>query len=215
MDIGTIQVFASTYIYEQEIPAQVKCELIDFVKEADGDEILHLIFNGAKPDHALNDAERFVLRSQGEYHIYPLIMMEDTITFDFDGTMRVAGEKIKQATSAVGRGAKEVERFAKKYKKPSMRVGVTALLAAGAAASHEIYKRYLSQAARSCSGKNGMDKRNCMVAFRKKALQGKIVMLQKVSGNCTKTKNPGRCKKKFEAKIKKIRYRISILHSKY
>ena len=65
MDIDTIKVFASTYVMEQEnIPIKSKCEMVEFIKESDGDDILHLIFNGSPPDHQLDGAEKFVLRSQ-------------------------------------------------------------------------------------------------------------------------------------------------------
>jgi len=221
MDISVIRVFASTYIFEQkDIVPEVKCKLIDFVKEAESDEILHLIFNGSIAENELNDANRFVLRSQAESHIYPLIveaslLAEASITVDADGVVRALGKKVDQAKSGVGKAYKDIGTFATKHKRKSKIIGVTSLVAAGAAASHAVYKRYMTKAARSCSGKKGMDRRNCVVAFRKKALQAKVSALQSISGKCSQTKNPSSCKKKYDAKIKKIRYKISILHSKY
>ena len=88
-------------------------------------------------------------------------------------------------------------------------------MAAGSAAAYQVYKKYMSKAARNCKGKSGMDKRNCMVAFQKKGLQAKANTLQTLKSHCSKSKSPGKCNQKYDSKIKKIRYKIATLHSKY
>jgi hypothetical protein len=46
----------------------------DYVKEAEWDQILNLVFNGTKPTRKLTINEQYILEAQAENFIYPLIL---------------------------------------------------------------------------------------------------------------------------------------------
>lgn len=315
MDTSTLKVFAITYIKEQDnIQQNAKCELMNFVKESEGDEILHLIFNGNIPKYELNDAERFVLRAQAENFIYPLVdPLVESMLMEVKGktsqnkkkkaasglgntpkvkpaqtkkkaaakkavpkklqglqnpkkaapkkasvkkvipkkkTVKkakdtvVAGGKVGVGDSGVlkskgaakelvdkGRGkvddaaawsmraASDVKQRATKaaiVAKPYIKkAGYAAIVAAITAASYAVYKRYMTAGSRACSGRSGMERRDCLRAYRKKALQARITALQQQRTRCDSSRNPVKCKSQIDMEIKKVRYKISTLHSKY
>jgi len=73
MDIDTIRYFGAAYIMESNLLAKEKCDMIDYVKEAEWDQILNLVFNGTKPSRKLTINEQYILEAQAENFIYPLI----------------------------------------------------------------------------------------------------------------------------------------------
>jgi len=221
MDTDTLKVFAITYIMEQEnVDIKTKCHFVKFVKEAEQDEILHLIFNGRMPKENLNEADRFVLRSQAENFIFPLIHEESgdiTINLgDIGEKIKVKGEQGKEyATKKYNIAKAKAMKYGKRIRPYAKGVGVAVIVAAVTASAYQIYKRTMSAAARSCRGKKGNEKRNCMVVFHRKALQLKLATLQKLRSECNNSKNPQKCKNQLDAKIKKVRYKIATLQSKY
>jgi len=299
MDTSTLKVFAITYIKEQDnIPQNAKCELMDFVKESEGDEILHLIFNGNTPKNELNDAERFVLRAQAENFIYPLVdplvesmMMEvkgktkqnqkkkaalgntpkvkpaqtkkkaaakkavpkklqglqnpkktvkkaatktttvagGKVAVDASGTLKSKGAtqqlidkgrgKVDDAAAWSMRAASDVRQRATKAAvaaKPYVKkAGYAAIVAAITASAYAVYKRYMTAGSRACRGRSGMERRDCLRGYRKKALQARITALQQQRTRCDNSRNPEKCKSGIDMEIKKVRYKISTLHSKY
>lgn len=289
MDTSTLKVFAITYIKEQDnITQDAKCELMNFVKESEGDEILNLIFNGNIPKHDLNDADRFVLRAQAENFIYPLVdplvesmimevkgktkqnkkkkaaarlgntpkvkpaqkkktakkakdtakKVKDTVVaggkvgVDDAGVLKAKGTKgatqklidkgrgkVDDAAAWSMRAAGDVKQRATKAaiaaKPYAKKAGYAAIVAATTAAAYAVYKRYMTAGSRACSGRSGMERRDCLRAYRKKALQARITALQQQRVRCDNTRNPQKCKSQIDMEIKKIRYKISTLHSKY
>ena len=283
MDTSTLKVFAITYIKEQDnIQHNAKCELINFVKESEVDDILHLIFNGNVPKYKLNDAERFVLRSQAENFIYPLVdPIVESVLLEVKG--KTSQNKKKKAASGLGntpkikpvQTKKTAEKIVKKAKdtvvaggkvgvddsgvlksqgaakellakgrgkvddaaawsmdaatrararatkmaitaKPYIKKGGYAVIVAAIVASaYGVYKRYMTAAARACKGRKGMERRDCMRQYQKKALQARITVLQQQIVRCANSKNAEKCKNQIESNIKKLRYKISTLHSKY
>ena len=59
---------------ESDLSPKDKCNLIDYVKEAQWDEILNLVFNGSPPTRKLTINEQYILEAQAENFIYPLIL---------------------------------------------------------------------------------------------------------------------------------------------
>lgn len=220
MDTSTLRVFAATYIMESENVSQnTKCKLINFVKEAKTDEILHLLFNGNIPTNQLNESQRFVLRSQAENFIYPLIMEARPKTKKKKGIIYTTGqwarEKGEKAAERVGKEAKKAGEVVRPHIKPfAKRVGYAVVVAAISAAAYQTYKRYMTAAAKACRGRKGTDRRECIYSFRKRALQAKLAVLQQERTACDKSKNPEKCKDKIDSKIKKVKYKISVLYSK-
>jgi hypothetical protein len=84
----------------------------------------------------------------------------------------------------------------------------TAMIVVGAV---KAYKRFLSKAARSCSGKSGHEKTSCMNKFKKQAQVAKVKALQGGMGKCAKTKDPTSCKSKLQAKINKEKAKMGAL----
>lgn len=77
-----------------------------------------------------------------------------------------------------------------------------ALAAAITTVAYKVYKAKFSKAARACVQYKGIQKEECMLKFKKDALQAKIKMLQKGAAKlCSKNKNPGECRARIQAKI--------------
>jgi len=88
-------------------------------------------------------------------------------------------------------------------------VGVAA--AAAITLGYKIYKRFLSKAAKSCSGFSGDQKTNCMAKYKKQAMQQQIASMTKSLSSCSKTKDPNKCKNKIGIKIKGIKAKLGAL----
>jgi hypothetical protein len=86
-----------------------------------------------------------------------------------------------------------------------------AVVAAVVVAAMKIHKSFLSKAARSCKGKSGLDKTNCMVKYKKQAQAAKVKTLQSGMSKCAKTKDPSSCKAKLQAKINSEKAKIGAL----
>jgi hypothetical protein len=80
-------------------------------------------------------------------------------------------------------------------------VAASALLALSATIGYKMYKRFLSQAARQCRGRKGVQKTNCMNKAKRDANKAKLIGIQKGLPLCSKTKNPGKCQAKLQRKI--------------
>jgi peptidoglycan hydrolase CwlO-like protein len=82
--------------------------------------------------------------------------------------------------------------------------GAAAIALAGAIATvaYKVYKAKFSKAAKACVQYKGIEKQECMLKFKKQALQTKVQVLQKgASKLCAKNKNPGECRARIQAKI--------------
>jgi len=90
-------------------------------------------------------------------------------------------------------------------------MGYTALVAAATAISYGVYKDYLSKAAKACKGKSGLEKQECMVKYKKKALQKRIEVLKKGLIDCKKTNKPDKCKKKVQDQINREKKKLGEL----
>ena len=304
MDIDIIRYFGAAYVMESELPPKEKCNLIDYIKEAEWDQILNLVLTGSKPDRKLTVNEQYILEAQAENHIYPLVFRYLTERKKgkkktrkekmaagaekrpsayqrrqakkqagkaFDPKTFRAGPELGPDPPAVDPNRPKAQNKKKKAPKPEvvktkgtavraskeagvvpqqvkqdvaggyrwirgqavkggeaakevagkipgkkiMRgTGVLLLIAAATAAGQRVYKSYLTQAARQCKGISGPEKRNCMVKFRKAGYQAKINSYVKARADCNNSKDPARCKRILDAKIKRVKYRMNTLYSR-
>jgi hypothetical protein len=88
-------------------------------------------------------------------------------------------------------------------------IGGIVLAAIIATAAYKVYKGYLSKAAKACQGRKGEDKTKCMKDYKRKAVQEEIKAMTKLMSECSKSKEPVKCKnaikKKIDSKKKKLR----------
>ena len=294
MDIDIIRYFGAAYVMESELPPKEKCDMIDYIKEAEWDQILNLVFNGNKPTRKLTVNEQYILEAQAENFIYPLIfryMSEgnrkgrkkptrrekqaaSALKSKFGGgsatsgevekapvkavkkvvktisskkapvkkvvekvpvkkTVQKAAEKAEKATTQIDRAAGTILTKTKQYaekgyegtkrgivkygpraKRYAVGGSVIVLVAAATAAGHRIYKLHLTQAGRECKGRSGPERRDCIVRHRKAGYQAKINVYTKARNDCRSSKNPERCQRHLDIKIKKVRYKIATLYSR-
>jgi len=80
-------------------------------------------------------------------------------------------------------------------------IAISILIAAILTAGYVAYKNYLSKGARACKDYSGVEKQDCIVKFKKNAVQAKISSLAKGFPLCNKSKNPAQCKAKLAMKI--------------
>ena len=83
--------------------------------------------------------------------------------------------------------------------------GAAAVAAAAIYAGYKIYKRFFSQAAKSCSGKSGAEKTVCMNNYKKQAIQKQITAIQSAAAKCSKSKDPAKCKAAINKKIASLK----------
>jgi hypothetical protein len=233
MDIDIIRYFGAAYVMETTLPPKEKCNLIDYIKEATWDQVLHLVLNGQKSERKLTINEQYVLEAQAENKIYPLILRYlseagkgkgpkvttqgtkkkamETMWSDVDKGYKYAREKVKKGVEG---GKSLSSKHGRKVMRYSGKLGVAVLVAAATAAAHRAYKIYLSKAGRACAGTKGTEKRECLVKFRKAGYQAKMNSYLKAKGDCAKSKNPEACKRRLDSKIKKVKYKIGTLYSR-
>lgn len=88
-------------------------------------------------------------------------------------------------------------------------VAIAAAIALIYYSSNQLYKRYLSKHARSCSKLRGKSKAVCILNSQLGALTLQKKSLQKLTPACSKSEDPRKCKGKLTHKILKIARRIS------
>jgi len=242
MDIDIIRYFGASYVMESELTPKEKCDMIDYVKEAEWDQILNLVFNGSKPTRKLTINEQYILEAQAENFIYPLILRYISEADGKKKTKTKAKTKTKVKTKPKGKGGlkfsvsgdtgemytdikrkagetyqstrKTVTRHGPALRRYAKGGSVVVLVAAATAAAHRLFKIYLSKAARQCGELSGPEKRNCIVKFKKGAYQVKVNAYMKARSDCAKTKNPQKCQQALDTKIKKVRYKMGTLYSR-
>ena len=232
MDIDIIRYFGAAYVMESTLAPKDKCDMIDYIKEAEWDQVLNLVFNGDRPNRKLTINEQYILEAQAENHIYPLILRyiseagakKKTITTKTKGkvkstTPKEDALKIYTKTKRYGQtGYKKsktgLQKMAPSLKRFGKGASAVVLIAAASAAGHRAYKIYLSKAARQCKGLARSDRRNCIVKFRKAGYQAKINSYAKARNDCAKSKDPARCTTQLNTKIKKVKYKMGTLYSR-
>jgi len=81
-------------------------------------------------------------------------------------------------------------------------MAIAAVVALVTTLAYRAYKRYLTTAARKCTGLSGSEKTICIKKHTKAAREKQISVIRSNMKQCTKSKDPGKCKQKL---IKKIR----------
>lgn len=87
-------------------------------------------------------------------------------------------------------------------------LGTAVALAAITWAVHKLYKRFLSDAARSCKGQKGKAKSACMLSYQVRGLEKAKATLSKIASGCKDAKDPFKCKAKMIKKIAKYDEKI-------
>ncbi len=221
MDIDIIRYFGAAYVMESNLAPKEKCNLIDFIKEAEWDQILNLVFNGNPPSRKLTINEQYILESQAENFVYPLVLRYMTeakgkkFSTQIDKDLGQFWTSTKGKFKDLGEKGKKKGKQSAPYVKRFGKLATGALiLAAATAAGHRIYKSYLQKAARQCSKLGRTEKRECIVRIRKQGYQAKLNAYIKARSDCSHSKNPPRCQRLIDNKIKRVKYKMGTLHSR-
>ena len=86
---------------------------------------------------------------------------------------------------------------------------VAAVIAVITYGAYQLYKNFLSTAARSCSHLSGEDKIKCMNKYKERAIQAQIDNLSRGIKTCSKSKNPAQCKEAINYRIKELKIKIT------
>lgn len=91
--------------------------------------------------------------------------------------------------------------------------GLAAAVIAAAAITlaYKSYKRFFSKAAKACSHYSGNQKTNCMTKYKKQAMTSQVSFLKKGMSQCSKSKDPTKCKQKIQTKINSIKGKLGAL----
>ncbi len=89
-----------------------------------------------------------------------------------------------------------------------MTVGGAALAALALYASVKVYKRFMSKAAKSCTGQSGKAKTICMKKYQHGAVGAQIKDLASAMSACAKSKSPEKCKVPIQKKISNLQVKM-------
>lgn len=78
-------------------------------------------------------------------------------------------------------------------------------------ASYQIYKRFLSKAARGCNKFTGQAKTSCMIKYKRDALKAQIAKLNGGKVKCSNTKDRAGCVQKLDKKVQSLRAKLGTL----
>jgi len=92
-----------------------------------------------------------------------------------------------------------------------MAVGGAAAAALAIYAGAKIYKRFLSQAAKSCGGQSGAAKTACMSKYKKQAIMKQAAAIQSASSTCAKSKDPAKCKAAVAKKVQSLKSKAAAI----
>lgn len=115
-------------------------------------------------------------------------------------SLKSAGQSAMDTAAKLG---PKISAFAKTGQGQAL--GGAALAALLIYASAKTYKRFLSKAAKACSGQSGAAKSQCMKEYRGKAKAAQAADLAKAASACAKTKNPEACKAAINKKVAALR----------
>jgi hypothetical protein len=123
------------------------------------------------------------------------------------GTGFTAGAKSASSASAET-AEKGAAKAISKLGKFGKITGGLALATALIYGSYEVYKRYLSAAAKACAHRSGNERKDCVDRYRSNARREQIKKLHHSLQDCQKSKDPISCKKTILIKIQKISKRV-------
>jgi len=113
---------------------------------------------------------------------------------------KTVGAKVKAAGKYYGKAAKgAATKFAQTP--AGKAVGGAAAAALAIYAGAKIYKRFFSQAAKSCAGKSGAEKTACMAKYKKQAIMKQASAIQSAASKCAQSKDPAKCKAAVASKV--------------
>lgn len=180
--------FAIAYVYEHDnLSSKDRRILCDFIVKESNDKVKNLLLTG-QMKNTLTEADMNLIEIT--WDDIPDLKLQDGPTMH--GELRIAD------LDKVGRPGGKV-------------LAVTALAALATIIAMKTYKRFLTQAARSCKGKSGAEKTICMKKFEKQGIQKKIDVFKKAMSKCGNTKDPRKCQLKLKNKIEKSQLRIKKL----
>jgi hypothetical protein len=215
-DIKSIEFYTMCRLALSEVYSTFPKEL--FMEGLTNYETMSLLVDGVLPQEKKNILKENEILKQikmfyaGNSKEFPGILNENNILTSIfkiniikedEELNRITGQIMKNKHDQIDRMATSNSKLAKSnsiYKK----VAIGVVIAAALYASYKIYKNYLSKAARSCKGKSGLDKQNCMAKFKSGAAKAQISQLKTSTNLCNKSNNPQLCREKILAKIKKL-----------
>lgn len=134
---------------------------------------------------------------------------------------KLSDDQRKNLVKALGKTKKESEGLYKELKyasvkgefKPAMSGSTKAAIAVATiaailAGAYYVYKRYLSQATKTCQGKSGQDRQRCVLMFKINGAKAAILKLRENLPKCEYKKNPDRCKFQIQKQISKWNFRL-------
>jgi len=73
------------------------------------------------------------------------------------------------------------------------------------------YKQHMSKAAKGCAHKEGIEKKSCIIKFKREALKKQILVFNSAKSKCAQAKNSEECTRKLGNKINKIKAKLGEL----
>jgi len=229
--LRTLKVFAATYVAESDLASEDKLWLIDFIKEGEYNDVLDIIegeYKAPQISDYVAEQLNYILEADPPPRTIPNKKRVQSPGWGW-GAYSKARKTRKKVEKNVRKympdASKESVKGAKHFVRPLRKIervalgkaagktgGAAAGVALAAAGAHSLYQKYMSKAAKACKGKPNREV--CMANFRKKASAGKniykIKKLRVAKNECVDTRNPMACRKRLDARIKKLKEDVEI-----
>jgi hypothetical protein len=126
------------------------------------------------------------------------------------GVKKIIPQATKQGASSYfssKEAAEPVKKAVSKLSKFGKITGGLALATTLIYGSYQVYKHYLSAAAKACAHRSGNERKDCIDRYRTNARKEQIKKLQHHLQDCIKSKDPLNCKKIILRKIQQVEKR--------
>ena len=205
MNLTEMKEFAIFYVNEHKLSKADKNYLYNFIKEADADQLQHLLYTG-EPKYFLDEQDLSYIQEVG-----------GTIT----GALgQASGHATRVGSRYVGGGGLNVKGVGNIAGGGSVNAnvahGAAALAAAAVAAlvarmAYKVYKDKISKIGKQCASfKHGTpDRKKCEAKAKNAALAAQMAAMKSGMSKCAKSKDPAKCKAGIQSKIDKMKSKMS------
>lgn len=202
MDLNDLKLFATFYIESDEILSnKEKIDLMEFVKKGEQKDILYLLMTGQKPGEDLILVKESSVASAIEL-VKGGMDLKDLIKI---------GAKTGVSVASTRRHIKKMNQ-GNTEEKPW---GHATIFLAGVAASSlaaslafKMSQKKIKKLLQKCEKEKGMAKKVCNSKIRRDGLRMEITMLSSMKTKCRGTKEPDKCIKNIDKRIKTIQNRM-------
>jgi len=199
MTLTEMKEFAIFYVNEHNMSKADKSYLYQFIKDADSDQLQHLLYTG-EPKFDLNEHDLSYIQEVG-----------GTFGIGQGTNFATGGGKIAQVGNKIGFAGGATGMVDKNVAYGAAGLAAAAVAALVARSAYKIYKDKISKIGKQCASyKHGTsDRKKCEAKAKNAALQAQMATMKSGMAKCAKSKDPQKCKASIQNKINGLKTKMS------